>query len=264
MPPTRHTPRAADDPAALLSLWERSVRATHHFLDEADIAFYRPLVADILSSGTLELWVLTNHEDAPLGFIGLAANAIEALFLEPTCRGQGYGRLLVAHAQERLGGALAVDVNEQNTQRANSTRPSDSSSWAGRRSTTPVRPTPSCIYGERHQGPSAPVKQCGRAGAKCCLIESFAWIGYREAASNRQYGLRRRSNTGNISHWCGDSERCEAQESDSRCAEHAVLAIDGETGRSARIRRLGCVRGRGVAACRSPLPPRHVVRAESR
>lgn len=102
------------DAGALLTLWERSVRATHHFLNEADIVFYRPLVADILSRGTLELWVLTNRDDAALGFLGLAGNGIEALFLEPTYRGQGYGRLLVAHAQERLGGAVTVDVNEEN------------------------------------------------------------------------------------------------------------------------------------------------------
>ena len=90
------------------------MRATHDFLDEADIVFYRPLVATILSSGTLELWVLTSRDDLPIGFLRLAPNGIEALFLEPEYRGQGYGPVLVAHAQERLGGALAVDVNEQN------------------------------------------------------------------------------------------------------------------------------------------------------
>jgi putative acetyltransferase len=103
-----------EDSAPLHSLWERSVRATHHFLGEADIEFYRPLVADIRAKGALDLWVLTDHENAPIGFLGLAANRIEALFLEPACRRQGYGRLLVAHAQDRLRGALAVDVNEEN------------------------------------------------------------------------------------------------------------------------------------------------------
>jgi putative acetyltransferase len=102
------------DAAALLTLWERSVRATHDFLDEADIVFYRPLVPTILSSGTLELWVLTSRDDSPIGFLGLAPNGIEALFLEPAYHGQGYGRLLVAHAQECLGGAVVVDVNEEN------------------------------------------------------------------------------------------------------------------------------------------------------
>jgi putative acetyltransferase len=103
-----------DDTATLHSLWERSVRATHHFLSEADIEFYRPLVADIFTTGTLDLWVLINHENASIGFLGLAANRIEALFLEPAYRRQGYGRLMVAHAQDRLGGTLAVDVNEEN------------------------------------------------------------------------------------------------------------------------------------------------------
>ena len=105
MSPTHIRRLQSTDAAALLTLWERSVRATHHFLNEADIVFYRPPVADMLSRATLELWVLTNRGDAPLGFLGLAGNGIEALFLEPTYRGQGNGRLLVAHAQERLGGA---------------------------------------------------------------------------------------------------------------------------------------------------------------
>jgi GNAT superfamily N-acetyltransferase len=50
----------------------------------------------------------------PIGFLGLAGDAIEALFLEPAHRRQGGGRRLVAHAQALRGGALTVDVNEQN------------------------------------------------------------------------------------------------------------------------------------------------------
>jgi putative acetyltransferase len=102
------------DSAALLALWERSVRATHSFLTEADITFYRPLVAEALSGDKLELWVLTDRANVPIGFLGLSANAIEALFLEPAYRGQGWGRRLVAHAQALRTGPLAVDVNEQN------------------------------------------------------------------------------------------------------------------------------------------------------
>lgn len=103
------------DHARLLALWERSVRATHTFLGEADIAFYRPLVAEIFASEALELWVLADTENIPAGFLGLSDAAIEALFLEPADRGLGYGRRLVAHAQDLRGGALSVDVNEQNT-----------------------------------------------------------------------------------------------------------------------------------------------------
>jgi putative acetyltransferase len=90
-------------------------RPRHHtFLTEADIVFYRPLVADIFAGDALDLWVLTDEANVPIGFLGLAGNAIEALFREPAHLGRGGGRRLVAHAQELRGGALTVDVNEQN------------------------------------------------------------------------------------------------------------------------------------------------------
>ena len=90
------------------------MRATHDFLSESDIAALRPLVAPALADGSLELWVLAGDGDVPIGFMGLAGNEIAALFLEPAHRGEGAGRRLIAHAQERRGGDLTVDVNEQN------------------------------------------------------------------------------------------------------------------------------------------------------
>jgi putative acetyltransferase len=103
----------ADWPS-LVALWERSVRVTHGFLSEADIAHYRPLVAEMLAGDSLELWVLADAARVPIGFLGLSAHAIEALFLEPVYRRRGYGRRLVAHAQQLRNGALTVDVNEEN------------------------------------------------------------------------------------------------------------------------------------------------------
>ena len=97
----------------LVAVWERSVRATHDFLTEADIVGLRPLVARALADEALELWVLADG-DVPIGFMGLAGDEIAALFLEPAHRGHGGGRRLVAHAQSLRGGALTVDVNEQN------------------------------------------------------------------------------------------------------------------------------------------------------
>lgn len=102
------------DHDALLALWERSVRATHAFLADADIERYRPLLPDALAGGGLELWVLVSRADVPLGFRALAGRRIEALFLAPERRGAGAGRRLVAHAQALRGGALTPDVNEQN------------------------------------------------------------------------------------------------------------------------------------------------------
>jgi putative acetyltransferase len=98
----------------LVALWERSVQATHDFLTEADIGALRPLVREALSDEALELWVLTDWADVPIGFMGLAGHDIAALFLEPAHRGQGGGRRLVARAQQLRDGDLTVDVNEQN------------------------------------------------------------------------------------------------------------------------------------------------------
>jgi putative acetyltransferase len=104
----------ATDAPLLLALWERSVRTTHTFLDESDITFYRPLTASYLASGSAELWVIVDGADVPVGFMGLAGQSIDALFLDPEFRGRGGGRVLVAHAQARRGGVLTVDVNEEN------------------------------------------------------------------------------------------------------------------------------------------------------
>lgn len=101
------------DRAQLLDLWERSVRATHDFLSEADIARLRPQLRDLYFDA-VELWV---YEDADglAGFIGLAGSQVEMLFLEPARRGQGIGTRLLDRARE-LRGALTVDVNEHNPQ----------------------------------------------------------------------------------------------------------------------------------------------------
>jgi len=102
------------DRDSLISIWERSVRATHHFLTGADIEDLRPLAAEELRSGSIDLWVLVNANNVPLGFMGIVNERIEALFLDPVAHGKGGGRRLVAHAQSSWPGALVVDVNEQN------------------------------------------------------------------------------------------------------------------------------------------------------
>jgi putative acetyltransferase len=101
------------DRGALLLLWERSVRATHDFLTEGDIDFFRPLVAQYFE-GSTDIWVLTDKSDMPIGFLGLDGHSIAALFMEPAFLGKGGGRRLVSHAHKLRGGALTVEVNEQN------------------------------------------------------------------------------------------------------------------------------------------------------
>lgn len=102
------------DHQTLIAIWEASVRASHHFLPEADIAALRPLILEhYFDAVTLNCARGDNGEI--VGFIGVADGNIEMLFVAPDAMGQGVGRLLVTHAIAALG-ARRVDVNEQNEQ----------------------------------------------------------------------------------------------------------------------------------------------------
>lgn len=72
----RPTPQDYDE---LLTVWEASVRSTHHFLAEKDIQFYKPL------------------------------------FVRPDQQGKGYGKRLMEYAVHQKH-IHKVDVNEQNGQ----------------------------------------------------------------------------------------------------------------------------------------------------
>src|SRR5437899_2385480 len=105
-----HVRRApSDDRERLLDLWERSARATHHFLCEGDIVALRPLVAEELASDALDWWVVESGGDRPIGFLAYTRDTIEGLFIDPDCYGLGAGTLLIAHAQSLSAGSLAVD-----------------------------------------------------------------------------------------------------------------------------------------------------------
>ncbi|UQZ34876.1 GNAT family N-acetyltransferase [Paenibacillus sp. PK3_47] len=97
---------------SLLDIWESSVRHTHHFLSEQDIAALRPLVLQ----GMKEIGhLLTCMDDnrQPLGFIGVQDHKIEMLFVSPDATGTGIGKKLVTRVLQELG-VHSVDVNEQN------------------------------------------------------------------------------------------------------------------------------------------------------
>lgn len=106
-------PAMSADFPALLAIWESSVRATHDFLTEADIDFYRPLVLTYLPTLEVHCLVMPSHQLA--GFVAVGGDQIEMLFIDARARGQGAGKALLAHAIDRMG-ASRVDVNEQNSQ----------------------------------------------------------------------------------------------------------------------------------------------------
>lgn len=108
----RIRPAIQDDQETLLDTWLRSVRETHGFLSEDDIQGLLPLVRDHALK-ELELWVLESDTEESIGFMGLAGNNLEALFLAPEHLRCGGGRKLVEFARQ-LKGPLVVDVNEQN------------------------------------------------------------------------------------------------------------------------------------------------------
>ncbi|UTH74940.1 GNAT family N-acetyltransferase [Chromobacterium sp. IIBBL 290-4] len=108
-------PEAADFPD-MLSLWERSVRATHLFLSEDDIVALRPEVEAAFAAAEslgLVLRVTRDERGKATGFAGSMAGKLEMLFIEPACRGRGLGKALLTDAVTELAVSL-VDVNADN------------------------------------------------------------------------------------------------------------------------------------------------------
>ena len=97
----------------IIELWELSVRATHHFLPEEYLQHIKTLLPSIMP--TVQLFILRDDAGMLSGFLGVAENKIEMLFIHPHNRGRGAGRLLTEFAIAHLQ-INSVDVNEQNEQ----------------------------------------------------------------------------------------------------------------------------------------------------
>ena len=97
----------------IVEVWEASVRATHHFLSEEDINYFKPLILNKYLD-LVSLKCVRNEQNKVIGFLGVSEHDIEMLFLHPDVFGQGIGKLLLNHAIEEYG-TRKVDVNEDNT-----------------------------------------------------------------------------------------------------------------------------------------------------
>ena len=75
----RPTPQDYDE---LLTVWEASVRSTHHFLAEKDIQFYKPLIREQYFLA-VELYIIRNEKEEIAAFMGLSDELIEMLFVRP-------------------------------------------------------------------------------------------------------------------------------------------------------------------------------------
>lgn len=101
--------------AALVSVWDASVRASHDFLTDDEIRRLTPCVSEGLAAITTLL--VARRAGAPVGFMGIEGRKIEMLFLAPAQFGQGLGRRMVTLAFDTYG-VTHVDVNEQNARAA--------------------------------------------------------------------------------------------------------------------------------------------------
>lgn len=98
----------------LITVWERSVRATHDFLPSEFIDMYKPKILTEYFY-MVNLIKITLKSGKIVGFLGTADHRIEMLFIEPSYRRQHIGSHLLLYAIEQLN-CTEVDVNEQNTQ----------------------------------------------------------------------------------------------------------------------------------------------------
>jgi putative acetyltransferase len=71
-----------EDFPEVVAVWEASVRATHHFLKEEDIEYFRPLILNTYLHA-VELRCVRNEENQIIGFSGVAEQNLEMLFVHP-------------------------------------------------------------------------------------------------------------------------------------------------------------------------------------
>ncbi len=102
---------SADQHAALLELWEQSVRASHHFLNDEKILKIRQQIIQHSYFDQVQLFHV-EHQQQILGFMGIAGSKLEMLFISPAAFRQGIGSQLLQHALTL--DVTEVDVNEQN------------------------------------------------------------------------------------------------------------------------------------------------------
>jgi len=96
----------------ILNVWEKSGLATHHFLKPLDFRSIKEIVKTI-DFNAFEVYCLVQNAEVA-GFLGVAEQKVEMLFLSPNYFGKGLGKKLLDFAINELR-VHKVDVNEQNT-----------------------------------------------------------------------------------------------------------------------------------------------------
>ncbi|RBQ29099.1 GNAT family N-acetyltransferase [Aliarcobacter vitoriensis] len=101
----------------LTEIWEDSVRATHNFLNESDINFFRPKILNEYLYA-VQVYVYKDELGNILGFIGIDENKVEMLFIKSKYFKNGIGKKLLQYVIKNHD-INEVDVNEQNLNAVN-------------------------------------------------------------------------------------------------------------------------------------------------
>ena len=96
----------------LLEVWESSVKATHLFLSHDEINAIKQYVPQALKE-IPTLVIAENEAGRHVGFMGIANQMLEMLFVSNESRGQGIGKQLLQYGIEKCSIA-ELAVNEQN------------------------------------------------------------------------------------------------------------------------------------------------------
>ncbi len=95
----------------LVEIWEEAVSATHGFLSASDFAEIKTQLPEYFDKADVHVY---EEGGAPEGFLGMAGDRIDMLFVRK--RGRGIGTELLNFAV--AAGARRIEVNEQNTKAA--------------------------------------------------------------------------------------------------------------------------------------------------
>ena len=98
----------------LLDIWESSVRATHHFLSDAEVNKIKEYVPQAIE-GVEHLIVAEDETGKFIAFMGTEKERLEMLFILPDERKKGLGRRLIEYGIANYQ-IQEVTVNEQNPQ----------------------------------------------------------------------------------------------------------------------------------------------------
>ncbi len=99
-----------EDYPVLVELWEKSVRASHTFLNEQDLLAIKQELPTYFPQVTLKIWY---DYDQLVGFSGTTEHHLEMLFLAPQHRQKGLGSQILQQLIEK-DHIRSVDVNTQN------------------------------------------------------------------------------------------------------------------------------------------------------